>query len=329
MTMSGPNSSARPAAQVVLAAPRGFCAGVRRAIDTVTDALAEHGPPVYVRRAIVHNLAVVRELERLGAVFVEEIDEVPPGAVIVLSAHGVTPAVAQAARGRGATVYDAMCPLVAKVHREVARHHDAGRHVVLIGHEGHPEIVGTLGQVPDGSATLVRTPADVAALPFEAGAPLAFAVQTTFSVDEAAQVVSALQVRFGNLAAPPASDICYATQNRQAAVRAISERADAVVVVGAAFSSNATRLGEVARERCRAVQLVADGDALDWALLPARGGVIGLTAAASTPEASVRDVVRALRGRYRVTLTEHRSATETRRFGKVKVGGAGQPRAAA
>jgi 4-hydroxy-3-methylbut-2-enyl diphosphate reductase len=326
--MSGSKSGPRPVAKVLLAAPRGFCAGVRRAIDTVTDALAAHGAPVYVRRAIVHNLAVVSELERLGAMFVEEIDEVPPGAVIVLSAHGVTPAVAAAARARGAVVYDAVCPLVAKVHREVERHHRAGRHVVLIGHEGHPEIVGTLGRVPAGSATLVRTAAEVAALPLEPGAPLAFAVQTTFSVEDAAQVVQALETRFADLAAPPASDICYATHNRQTAVRAIAEQADAVVVVGAGFSSNATRLGEVARERCPAVQLVADGEGLDWSLLPAHGGVIGLTAAASTPETSVRDVVRALRRRYRVTLSEHRSAVETRRFRKLKVGGA-QARAVA
>ena len=327
--MSGSKSDRRPAAEVLLAAPRGFCAGVRRAIDAVTDALAAHGAPVYVRRAIVHNLAVVRDLERLGAVFVEEIDAVPPGAVIVLSAHGVTPAVAAAARRRGAVVYDAVCPLVAKVHREVERHHSAGRHVLLIGHEGHPEIVGTLGRLPAGGATLVRTPADVAGLPFEPDDPLAFAVQTTFSVDDAAHLLQALRARFADLAEPPASDICYATHNRQAAVQTIAERADAVVVVGAAFSSNATRLGEVARERCRAVQLVADGAALDWSLLPAHGGVIGLTAAASTPEASVRDVVRALRQRYRVTLSEQRAAVETRRFRKVKVGADTQARAAA
>lgn len=326
--MSGSKSGPRPVAKVLLAAPRGFCAGVRRAIDTVVDALAAHGAPVYVRRAIVHNLAVVRDLERLGAVFVEEIEEVPPGAVIVLSAHGVAPAVAAAAGRRGAVVYDAVCPLVAKVHREVEQHHRAGRHVVLIGHDGHPEIVGTLGRIPADSATLVRTAAEVAALPLEPGAPLAFAVQTTFSVEDAAHVVQALEARFTDLAAPPASDICYATHNRQTAVREIAERADAVVVVGAGFSSNATRLGEVARERCPAVQLVADGAGLDWTMLPADGGVIGLTAAASTPETSVRDVVRALRRRYRVTLSEHRSTTETRRFRKVKVGGA-QARAVA
>jgi 4-hydroxy-3-methylbut-2-en-1-yl diphosphate reductase len=327
--MSESNSRSLPSAEVVLAAPRGFCAGVRRAIDAVTDALAAHGAPVYVRRAIVHNLAVVRELERLGAVFVDEIEAVPPGAVIVLSAHGVAPAVAREARARGAVVYDAVCPLVAKVHREVERHHRAGRRVVLIGHEGHPEIVGTLGHLPEGAATLVRNADDIAALPFDAVEPLAYAVQTTFSVDDAAGIVQALQARFRDVSAPPVSDICYATHNRQTAVRAIAERADAVVVVGAAFSSNAARLGEVARERCSAVQLVADGEALDWNLLPAGGGVIGLTAAASTPEASVEHVVRTLRRRYRVTLSEHRSVVETRRFGKVKIDRAGQARAAA
>src|SRR6478736_953467 len=206
-----------PLAEVLLAAPRGFCAGVRRAIDAVRDALAVHGAPIYVRHAIVHNEAVVRELEREGAVFVEELDEVPAGGVVIFSAHGVSPALVHEAARRGLRAYDAVCPLVAKVHREVERHHRAGRHVVVIGHAGHAEIVGTLGHLPADAASLVGSPDEVRALPHVSDAPLAYAVQTTFSVDEAAAIVAALEERFGDLAGPGASDICYATTNRQAA----------------------------------------------------------------------------------------------------------------
>ena len=282
-----------PTAEVRLAAPRGFCAGVRRAIEAVTDAIAAHGAPVYVRRPIVHNLAVVRQLEAQGAVFVQELDEVPTGSVVVLSAHGVAPAIARDAQAQGLIAYDAVCPLVSKIHREVERHNRAGRHVILIGHPGHPEIEGTLGQVPRDAATVVCTAVDVAALALGEHDPLAYAVQTTFSVEDADRVIAALEERFRDLAGPPASDICYATSNRQTAVRAVAAGADAVIVVGEDFSSNATRLAEIASETCAMVQLVADSTTIDWSLLPMHGGVIGLTAAASTPEESVENVVSA------------------------------------
>jgi 4-hydroxy-3-methylbut-2-enyl diphosphate reductase len=309
---------ARPSIDILLAAPRGFCAGVRRAIDAVRDALALHGAPVYVRRPIVHNVAVMRELEAEGAIFVQELSEIPPGAVAVLSAHGVAPAVASEAARRGLLYYDAVCPLVAKVHREVERHHKDGRHVVLVGHGGHPEIEGTLGHLPAGAATLVRSAGEVASLDVDASAPTAFAVQTTYSVDEAADVVTALRARFADLAAPSTSDICYATTNRQAAVRAIAGRADAVIVAGESFSSNANRLAEVASARCSSVQLVADAAGIDWSRLPA-SGAIGITAAASTPERSVEGILAALALRYRLRVEEVEAASETTIFKRVAV----------
>ncbi|HZG08876.1 MAG TPA: 4-hydroxy-3-methylbut-2-enyl diphosphate reductase [Allosphingosinicella sp.] len=312
-------SPVRPPLQVVLAAPRGFCAGVRRAIDAVEDALRIHGAPVYVRRAIVHNMNVVRSLEAKGAVFVEELEAVPEGAVAILSAHGVARSVAAEAAQRQLLAIDAVCPLVAKVHREVVRHHRAGRWVVLIGHRGHPEIVGTLGQLPHGAIHLVATAADVAELPIPENAPVAYAVQTTFSVDEAHAVVTALEARFVDLAAPPASDICYATSNRQAALKAIATQVDAVIVAGESFSSNATRLAELARAMgCPSVQLVASADQIDWARLDGRRRV-GLTAAASTPETVVSAILDALGARFRVTAREAEAMRETMVFKPVKV----------
>ncbi len=315
----GASDDALPSIDILLAAPRGFCAGVRRAIDAVRDALALHGPPVYVRRPIVHNVAVMRELEAEGAIFVQELSEIPSGAVAVLSAHGVAPAVAGEAARRGLVYYDAVCPLVAKVHREVERHHKDGRHVVLVGHDGHPEIEGTLGHLPGGAATLVQSAQDVAALDLDDEAPTAFAVQTTYSVDEASEVVGALRARFADLAAPSTSDICYATTNRQAAVRAIAGRADAMIVAGESFSSNANRLAEVAAARCASVQLVADAADLDWSRLPASGS-IGITAAASTPERSVDGILAALAQRYRLRVEEVEAASETTIFKRVAVG---------
>lgn len=305
--------------EVYLAAPRGFCAGVRRAIDAVHDALALHGAPVYVRRPIVHNLVVVKDLEARGAVFVEELDQVPRGAVVVLSAHGVAPTVAEDATARGLVVYDAVCPLVSKVHREVERHHSEGRHVLLIGHDGHPEIDGTLGRIPPGSATLVGSVADVERLDLEAGAPVAYAVQTTYSVEDAAEIIASLSARFTNLAAPPASDICYATTNRQAATRAIAAHVDAVIVAGERFSSNANRLAEVAAALCGSVQLVAHAGELDWAGLPV-GGKIGITAAASTPAKSVTEILDALHQRYRLQIHEVSVANEGTAFKRVGIG---------
>jgi 4-hydroxy-3-methylbut-2-enyl diphosphate reductase len=309
----------RPPIDILLAAPRGFCAGVRRAIDAVRDALALHGPPVYVRRPIVHNVAVMRDLEAEGAIFVDELDQVPSGAVVVLSAHGVAPAVARDATRRGLLYYDAVCPLVAKVHREVERHHKDGRHVLLVGHAGHPEIEGTLGHIPEGAATLVRDPGDVASLDMDEASPAAFAVQTTYSVEEAAEVVSAIRARFPDLAAPSTSDICYATSNRQAAVKEIAGRADAVIVAGESFSSNANRLAEVASARCASVQLVADAGELDWSLLPERGS-IGVTAAASTPERIVSAILEALALRYDLRVEEVEAARETIVFKRVAIG---------
>lgn len=299
--------------QVLLAAPRGFCAGVVRAIAAVHAALEKHGPPVYVRRPIVHNLEVVRSLEAEGAIFVEELDQVPAGAVVIFSAHGVAPEVAEEATARSLTSYDAVCPLVAKVHREVERHQRVGRAVILVGHEGHPEIEGTLGYARNGRTCVVRTVEDVAALPLSSKAPAAYAIQTTYSVDEAQRIVEALRARFQDLVGPPSSDICYATTNRQAATRAIARRAHSVLVVGERFSSNASRLAEVAGALCPSVQLVAGAHEIDWRQLP-RDGIIGISAAASTPESSVEGVISALDRRYHVRVEEMEAAPETAVF---------------
>ena len=318
--MGGVAVAGLPRLDVLLAAPRGFCAGVRRAIDAVHDAIGRHGAPVYVRRPIVHNLAVVRELESCGAIFVEELDQVPGGSVVVLSAHGVAPSVRLEAVERGLVAYDAVCPLVAKVHREAGRHVRAGRHVVLVGHEGHPEIVGTLGHIPAGAASLVRTAEDVGALDLARETPIGVCVQTTYSVEEAEAVLAALKVRFGDVATPAGSDICYATTNRQAALRRIAGTADAIIVVGEQFSSNARRLAELAAAvGCPSVQLVADAQEVDWAMVPPTG-TIGITAAASTPEKSVSSVLDALGRRYRLSVREVGAVEETVEFRRLAVG---------
>ncbi|WP_219822565.1 4-hydroxy-3-methylbut-2-enyl diphosphate reductase [Sphingomonas montanisoli] len=279
---------------VVLAAPRGFCAGVTRAIDAVERALSQFGPPVYVRRPIVHNRSVMQHLEAHGAVFVREVEDVPEGAVLILSAHGVAPDIIAAAEARNLRVFDAVCPLVDKVHREVRRHHRDGRHVILIGHRGHPEIDGTLGQLPAGAADVVATADEVEHLPETARGPVAYAIQTTFAVEEARRIVESLEARFPGIAGPQGSDICYATTNRQSAVRTIARRVDAFIIVGESFSSNACRLVEVARAAgCENVQLVADLSELDFAKLE-ESGSIGITAAASTPAQSVSAVLEGL-----------------------------------
>ena len=311
-------ADALPEVTLLLASPRGFCAGVRRAIQAVRDALARHGAPVYVRRAIVHNIAVVRELEREGAIFIEEVEEAPPGSVIIFSAHGVPPETVERAHERGLRTYDAVCPLVAKVHREVERHQRDGRHIILIGHEGHPEIHGTLGHVANGKASLVNSVEDVERLPLPDGTPVSFAVQTTYSVDEAASVIGAIRRRFSDLVEPPSSDICYATTNRQEAVRAIAGRADAVIVAGERFSSNACRLAEVAFTHCRSVQLIASASELKWKLLPERGS-IGLTAAASTPEISVQGIIEALSERYHLRVEDVEAVRESTVFKRLAV----------
>jgi 4-hydroxy-3-methylbut-2-en-1-yl diphosphate reductase len=310
---------APPRLRVILAAPRGFCAGVERAIAAVEEALARFGAPVYVRRPIVHNRTVMRALEAKGAVFVEELDEVPPGAILLFSAHGVAPAIAEEAARRSLTTYDAVCPLVAKVHREVARHHRNGRHVLLIGHHGHPEVEGTLGQVPPGAVSVVQTMDQLRALDLPRTLPVAYAVQTTYSVEDAAAIIVSMRALFDDVRAPATGDICYATTNRQAALRAIAGEADAIVVVGASFSSNANRLADIAREAgCRSVQLIEDGAGLDWAML-AGAETLGITSAASTPESCVAEILELLGARFRLELSEHRETNEAIMFKKLRL----------
>jgi len=287
---------------------------VRRAIDAVEDALDRYGAPVYVRRPIVHNLAVVRALEARGAVFVQDVEDAPPGAVLILSAHGVARSVTAGGQARGLRLIDAMCPLVGKVQRETVRHWREGRHVLLIGHFGHPEIEGILGQIPSGAATVIANLDDIDRLPLNGADPVAYAIQTTFSVEDAARLVERLEARFPGISGPAGSDICYATTNRQRAVGAIAPHVDAMLIVGEAFSSNARRLSEVARDAgCPSVQLVADSDGVDWGAL----GIIraiGLSAAASTPEQSVSSVVEALRIRFDVAIEEVGEHVESASF---------------
>jgi 4-hydroxy-3-methylbut-2-enyl diphosphate reductase len=275
---------------VLIAAPRGFCAGVDRAIEIVERALERYGPPVYVRHEIVHNRYVVDNLKAKGAVFVEELDQVPDGVPVVFSAHGVPKSEPAAAQDRGLDYLDATCPLVSKVHRQAERQIEAGRHIVFIGHKGHPEVIGTFGQVAEGGMTLVETPADVAALPFPADTLLAYLTQTTLSVDDTAAVVEALKARYPGIVGPKADDICYATSNRQSAVKRIAPDCDLVLVIGAPNSSNSLRLVEVA-ERCGTqARLIQRGSDIDPAWLDSVG-TIGVTAGASAPEALVREVV--------------------------------------
>ncbi|WP_235399097.1 4-hydroxy-3-methylbut-2-enyl diphosphate reductase [Sphingomonas sp. SRS2] len=304
--------------RVVLAAPRGFCAGVRRAIAAVETALDRFGAPIYVRRAIVHNLDVVGNLEKRGAIFVQEVDDVPPGSVLLLSAHGVAPRIRSSAQARNLRVFDAMCPLVDKVHHEVRRHHRDGHHVILIGHSGHPEIEGTFEQVPESAITLVTEIGDIERLEHRVGQRMAYATQTTFAVEDAKLIIARLQVLFPNIRGPKTSDICFATTNRQAAVRAIARDVDAFIVVGEDFSSNARRLVEVAlAEGCPRVQLVADGRMIDWGGL-ADAHSIGVTAAASTPEHSVTSVLDQIGDRYAVTIEEHPGPPEPASFRAVE-----------
>jgi len=299
--------------RVELAAPRSFCAGVERAIEIVERAIDRFGAPVYVRRQIVHNAHVVAGLERKGAVFVQELDEVPDGATVVLAAHGVSPEVrGQAAARPDLSVVDATCPLVAKVHHEARRFAAQGRRIVLVGHGDHEEVVGTLGEVPD-AIDLVAGVEDVAALPYGPGTPMAYLTQTTLAVDETAEVVAALRARFSEIVGPSANDICYASQNRQDAVRSLAGHCDLVLVVGSANSSNAARLVEVVRrEGCRA-ELVEDAGQVDLAWLDGVG-VLGVTAGASAPESLVEELVEALRGLGPTEVTEHRTVEESVRF---------------
>jgi len=279
--------------RVILAQPRGFCAGVVRAIDIVERALTKYGRPVYVRHEIVHNRHVVEGLKTKGAIFVEELDEIPDDAPTVFSAHGVSRAVVDAAARRSLPVLDATCPLVSKVHNQAKRYVGSGRMLILIGHAGHPEVEGTIGQV-DTPVRLVSTAADVAALDLAADTPLAYVTQTTLSVDDTKAVIAVLRGRFSNVVGPNTSDICYATQHRQSAVRELSDRTQVILVVGAANSSNSNRLVEIGREAGTPSYLIEDASALDPAWLDGVEAV-GLTAGASAPEALIQDVIAALR----------------------------------
>ena len=294
----------KPPLTVLLAAPRGFCAGVDRAVQIVELSLRKFGAPVYVRHEIVHNRYVVEGLERAGAVFVDELDQVPPGAPVIFSAHGVPKAVPADADRRNLVWLDATCPLVSKVHREAERHHADGRQIVLIGHAGHPEVIGTMGQLPDGAVVLVETVDDVATVAVADPDNLAYATQTTLSVDDTAAVVAALQARFPKIAGPRKEDICYATTNRQAAVKAIAARCDALLVIGAPNSSNSKRLVEVAmRAGCARALLVQRAADIDWAEL-GRPRTLGITAGASAPEVLVEEVIAACAERFAVTREE-------------------------
>lgn len=314
-------------AHVILANPRGFCAGVERAIDAVEQALQRYGAPVYVRRAIVHNRDVVQRLEGLGAVFVQEIDAIPEGAVAILSAHGSARSVTLAAQGRGLRLADAICPLVAKVHAEVEAWYRGGRHILLIGHAGHPEVVGTLGQIPAGAISVIGGADDLAAIDLPPNTAVAYAVQTTFAMRDAEAAIAAIKARFRDVAGPRSSDICYATSNRQQAIERIAGDCDLVLVVGDEMSSNARRLVEVARAAgCPDARLIAG--AADLPMRAVRGASkIGLTAAASTPESAVRGVCAALEAQGCV-IVESTGKVERVRFRPVSLDGL-EPGAAA
>ena len=298
-TVPEPQSSL-PELRVLIAAPRGFCAGVDRAIQIVELALERFGAPVFVRHEIVHNRFVVDRLRNMGAVFVDELDEVPDDRPVVFSAHGVPKSVPAAAQGRGLSYVDATCPLVSKVHRQAERLIEEGRHIIFIGHAGHPEVIGTFGQVPPESISLVETVEDVAGLDLPDASNLAFLTQTTLSVDDTAAIVEALKLRFPDIRVPRSEDICYATSNRQAAVKAIVPECDRMLVIGAPNSSNSLRLAEVAERMgvpARLIERAADID-WDWVGQPR---TLGITAGASAPEVLVREVVDALQSRFDVT----------------------------
>ncbi len=291
---------------ILLAAPRGFCAGVDRAIQIVEMALEKYGAPVYVRHEIVHNKYVVDSLKAKGAVFVEELDEIPAegGQPVIFSAHGVPKAIPADAEKREMFYIDATCPLVSKVHREAERHYKAGHQIVLIGHKGHPEVIGTMGQLPEGAVLLVETVADVADLVVDEERSLAYCTQTTLSVDDTAAIVAALQARFAQIEGPHKEDICYATTNRQAAVKTIAEESDAMIVIGAPNSSNSNRLVEVAGlHGCAKAILVQRAADIDWGWLDGVG-TLGITAGASAPEVLVDEVIEAARQRFDVRIRE-------------------------
>lgn len=304
----------KPPLTIHLAAPRGFCAGVDRAIKIVEMALAKWGAPVFVRHEIVHNKFVVDDLRAKGAVFVEELDDCPLDRPVIFSAHGVPKSVPAAAQARQMLFVDATCPLVSKVHIEAARHHENGLQMVMIGHAGHPETIGTMGQLPEGEVLLVETVEDVARVAVRDPARLAFVTQTTLSVDDTADIVAALKARFPAIVGPHKEDICYATTNRQEAVKAMAPLCDAMLVVGAPNSSNSKRLVEVgARAGCGYAQLVQRAADIDWRALEGIGS-LGITAGASAPEVLVNEVIDAFRDRYDVTIKPVITAEENVEF---------------
>jgi len=303
----------RPPLRVLIAAPRGFCAGVDRAIRIVELAIERFGAPVYVRHEIVHNRFVVERLKKLGAIFVDELDEVPDDRPVVFSAHGVPKAVPANARERGLVHVDATCPLVSKVHRQAERLIDDGYHILFIGHAGHPEVIGTFGQVPAGSMTLVQSVEDVATVTAPNPERLAFLTQTTLSVDDTAAIVEALKARFPAIRSPRSEDICYATSNRQAAVKAIAPECDKLLVIGAPNSSNSLRLAEVAERLNVPARLIERASDIDWEWL-GQPSTLGVTAGASAPETLVREVIDALRDRFDLTEEEADHSPERMTF---------------
>lgn len=290
----------RPPLKVLIAAPRGFCAGVDRAIQIVELALERFGAPVYVRHEIVHNRFVVDRLKQMGAIFIDELDEVPDDRPVVFSAHGVPKSVPANARDRGLTYVDATCPLVSKVHRQAERLIEDGLHILFIGHGGHPEVIGTFGQVPEGSITLIETVEDARTVAVSDPNRLAFLTQTTLSVDDTAAIVEALKRRFPAIRAPRSEDICYATSNRQAAVKAIAPECDRLLVIGSPNSSNSLRLAEVAERLNVPARLIERASKIDWDWL-GEPATLGITAGASAPELLVREVIDALAERFEVT----------------------------
>ena len=297
-------TTGRDSKHLLLASPRGFCAGVDRAIQIVERALEAYGAPVYVRHEIVHNRHVVARLADMGAVFVDELDECPDDRPVVFSAHGVPKSVPAAAQARAMIYLDATCPLVSKVHVEAERHAGEGRHILLIGHAGHPEVIGTMGQLPDGGMTLIETEADARAYVPEDPDNLALVTQTTLSVDDTQGLIDVLRARFPSIALPYKEDICYATTNRQAAVKAIAERCDLLLVIGARSSSNSKRLVEVGRTAgARDARLINSAEAIDWGEVHA-AHTLGLSAGASAPEYLTNGVIAALRSRYDLSIEE-------------------------
>ncbi|KIC17877.1 MULTISPECIES: 4-hydroxy-3-methylbut-2-enyl diphosphate reductase [unclassified Leisingera] len=304
----------KPALTLYLAAPRGFCAGVDRAIKIVEMAIGKWGAPVFVRHEIVHNKFVVDSLREKGAVFVEELDECPDDRPVIFSAHGVPKSVPAAAEAREMIYVDATCPLVSKVHIEAQRHAEAGLQMIMIGHKGHPETIGTMGQLPEGEVLLVETAADVATVEVRDPDRLAYVTQTTLSVDDTKGIVAALEERFPNIIGPHKEDICYATTNRQEAVKSVAPKADALLVVGAPNSSNSRRLVEVgAKNGCEYAQLVQRAENIDWRALEGIRSV-AITAGASAPELLVNEVIDAFRERYEVTVEVVETAVETVEF---------------